>query len=177
MERHFLVASRQSNIPCLIMANNYLHDNPRQTGKFLKNNSRSWAFLQELSCMLQVDVSHLNRYSLFTTVKKLWKLLMEYTLYLQPQFAKFKKSKQNSVKTGKNDFVETYLLNLPNSCVLLLRVLQIFFFPFIFSSALLSCKQKYRTDRLLSGARGPRHLERTQHYSSRDVVLARQQSF
>ena len=48
---------------------------------------------------------------------------MKYTLYLKPQFAKSKKPKQNRVKTRKTDFVETYLLNLLNSCFLLLRVL------------------------------------------------------
>ena len=45
---------------------------------------------------------------------------MEYTLYLEPQFAESKNPKENRVEPRKNDFVETYLLNLLNSCVLLL---------------------------------------------------------
>ena len=62
---------------------------------------------------------------------------MEYTLYLKPQFAKPKKPISPSKirlkqKKKKNDFVETYLLNLLNSYISLLRVLKIFLFPFMF---------------------------------------------
>ena len=63
---------------------------------------------------------------------------MEYTLYLKLQFAKSKKPispskiRLKQKKTKKTDFVETYLLNLLNSYILLLRVLKIFLFPFMF---------------------------------------------
>ena len=53
---------------------------------------------------------------------------MEYTLYIKPQLSESKKPKQNRVKSRKNDFVETYLLNLLKSCVLLLQFLKIFLF-------------------------------------------------
>ena len=88
---------------------------------------------------------------------------MEYTLYLEFQFLEIKRPKQNSVKSRKNYFVETYLLNLLKNCVLILQFLKIFLFTFMFSttSILLSYKQKYTADRQLSSARGPRHLKRT----------------
>ena len=50
---------------------------------------------------------------------------MEYTLYREPEFSESKKPKQNRVKPRKNDFVETYLLNLVKSRVLLLQFLKI----------------------------------------------------
>ena len=96
--------------------------------KFLHSST----FLQELRCKLQVDVSQLNRCSLYYNCEKTGQLLIEYTLFLKPQFAKSKKPKQNRAK--KNDFVDTYLLNLLNSCVLLLRVLRVFLSPFTFST-------------------------------------------
>ena len=37
---------------------------------------------------------------------------MEYTLYLERQFAESKKPKQNRAKSRKSDLVETYLMNL-----------------------------------------------------------------
>ena len=37
--------------------------------------SHSWAFLQELSCMLQVDLSRLNRYSLFYNCEKIVEII------------------------------------------------------------------------------------------------------
>ena len=37
---------------------------------------------------------------------------MEYTLYLELQFADSKKPEQNRGKSRKSDFVETYLMNL-----------------------------------------------------------------
>ena len=57
---------------------------------------------------------------------------MEYTLYLKPQFTESKKSKQDRGKSRKNDFVETQLLNLLKSCVLLPQFLKIFLFSFVF---------------------------------------------
>ena len=65
-------------------------------------------------------------------MKNCGKLLIEYTFYLESQFAESKKPKQNRVKLRKNDFAETYLLNLLKSYVLLLQFLKIFFFLLCF---------------------------------------------
>ena len=72
---------------------------------------------------------------------------MEYTSNAEPQFTESKKPKQNRVKSRKHDFVETYFLNILKSCVLLLQFLKIFLYSFMFSTTLLSYKQKYRVDR------------------------------
>ena len=53
---------------------------------------------------------------------------MEYILYLKPQFVDSKKPKQYRVKSRKNNFVETYSLNLLKS--LILQFLKIFLFFF-----------------------------------------------
>ena len=73
--------------------------------------------------------------------------------YCIPQASVYRvdKAQVNRVKSRKTDFVETYLLKLLRHCVLILQFLMI----------LLSYKQKYRADRKLSNARGPRHLKRT----------------
>ena len=65
-------------------------------------------------------------------MKNYGKLLIEYTLCLEWQFAESKKPKQNRGKLRKNDFAETYLLNLLKSYVLLLQFLKIFFFLLCF---------------------------------------------
>ena len=57
---------------------------------------------------------------------------MEYTLYLEFQFLEIKRPQQNNVKSRKNYFVETYLLNLLKNCVLILQFLKIFLFTFVF---------------------------------------------
>ena len=72
---------------------------------------------------------------------------MEYTLYLELQFSESKKPKQNRVESRKNGFVEKYLLILLKSYALLLDFLKMFLFSCIFSTTLLSYKQKYRADR------------------------------
>ena len=55
---------------------------------------------------------------------------MEYILYLKPQFVDSKKPKQYRVKSRKNNFVETYSLNLLKS--LILQFLKIFLFFYVF---------------------------------------------
>ena len=86
-------------------------------------------------------------------VLQLWKncdkLLMEYTLYLKPQFPELKKPKQNRVKSRikfcRNMFIESI-----ERLLFITAVLEVFFF-FMLSTTLLSYKQN----------RGPRHLQRT----------------
>ena len=136
MEHHFLVVSRQFNIPCLIMVNVYLDDNSwypnvSKCTNFSEKFSHSWAFLKELNCMLQVGVSLLNRYFLFYNCEKIkadywWSIIYTLSCSLQSQ----KKPMQNSAKSRRNDFVEPYLLILLKSCVLLLQFFKIFLFSF-----------------------------------------------
>ena len=97
---------------------------------FFLNSQILWLFLKELSCTFHL----FGRFPAKPTflVLQLWKncgkLLMEYTLYLKPQFPESKKPKQNRVKSRKNDFVEIFLLNLLKGCVLLLQFLKIILF-------------------------------------------------
>ena len=136
MEHHFLVVSRQFNIPCLIMVNVYLDDNSwypnvSKCTNFSEKFSHSWTFLKELNCMLQVGVSLLNRYFLFYNCEKIkadywWSIIYTLSCSLQSQ----KKPMQNSAKSRRNDFVEPYLLILLKSCVLLLQFFKIFLFSF-----------------------------------------------
>ena len=138
----------------------------QNTLNFLKNSQIVGLFCKNLVARLKL-MSSSGRFpaKLIFFILQLWKncdkLLREYTLYLEPQFAESKKPKQNRVKSRKNNFVETFSLNLLKGCALLLQFLKIFHFCFMFSTTLLSYKQKYRADRSLSGARGPRHLEKT----------------
>ena len=85
--------------------------------------------------------------SCFINVKKLWQIIDGVFCIPRVAVCRVKKPKQNSVKSRKNDFVETNLLNLFKSCVLLLQFLKIFLFSFMFSTTLLSYKQKCRAER------------------------------
>ena len=92
-------------------------------------------------CKLTSSFCHFPATSIFL-VLQLWKncakLLMEFTLYFKPQFVLLKKPKHNRVKSRKNYFVETYLLRLLKSCVLILQFFKIFLLSFVFHYMLIT---------------------------------------
>ena len=125
---------------------------PQNALNFFKKVSSPWTFCKSLvaCCKLTSSSGRFPAKPIFLALQ-LWKncgkILMEYTSNAEPQFAESKKPKQNRVKSRKHDFVETYFLNILKSCVLLLQFLKIFLYSFMFSTTLLSHKQKYRVDR------------------------------
>ena len=85
---------------------------------------------------------------------------MEYTLYLESQFAELKKPKQNRVKSRKHDFVETFIESSKELRFItaVLEQFSFFFYVFLYISKL---KTEIQVRQITSRREGRRHLERT----------------